>query len=130
MRRFSVDDGELDGTAGIPTCDFCGNENPQWHQTKENREKKRRCVVCKNYCMVWYYKVYIVRGIRKMKSKKPMYIKAVNWIAGNDEPGEMDWANMVDLVSVVLIADLFDVAPKDVALDIIAVRLGEFKHEN
>lgn len=56
-------------------------------------------------------------------SRKAEYRKAIEWIAGNDEPGVMDWIEIVDLISVVMVADLFKVSANEVAKDVIEIRV-------
>lgn len=58
--------------------------------------------------------------------KRPSYKQAVNWIAGNDEPGILDREEMMNLISVVMIADLFEVEPIKVADDVIKARIGDW----
>lgn len=53
---------------------------------------------------------------------KPSYKKAIEFIALNDESKEMNIGNMVDLISVVLVADLFGKDPLKVASDVIKFR--------
>ena len=50
------------------------------------------------------------------------YKKAVAWIAENDEPHEMDFQTVVDMIPVLLIADVFDKTPEKVANDILKIR--------
>lgn len=56
-----------------------------------------------------------------MKNKS--YIKAIEFIAENDEPKILNWIEMVDLISVVLVAHVFEVNPKEVAKAVIEFRL-------
>lgn len=64
--------------------------------------------------------------------KRPGYREAVRWIALNDEPTEHRIAEMERLISVALIADLFDVTTLRVARDVIhfrgrlAVKMGKW----
>jgi len=58
--------------------------------------------------------------------KKPTYEFGVEWIALNDEPGITNWAEMEGLISVLLLADLFDRSPGQVAADVVTYRI---KHE-
>jgi len=52
------------------------------------------------------------------------YDEAIYWIAFNDEPGETRVKEMANLMTVVLIADLYGVDPVDVAKDVISRRLS------
>lgn len=64
------------------------------------------------------------RPIRKRKV--PSYRKAVEWIALNDDSGSSDAHNpevVESLISVVLVADLFDVPQFNVALDVVKFRM-------
>lgn len=61
------------------------------------------------------------------------YKKAVQWCAENDEPTSFREEEIVDLISTLLVADIFDKTPEKVALDILNYRRqnkpGEFvKH--
>lgn len=51
------------------------------------------------------------------------YRSAVQWIADNDEPMIEDWRDMTDLLTVVLVADLFGKDARDVASDVVARRI-------
>lgn len=59
--------------------------------------------------------------------KRASYRHGVYWIAVNDEPTMMDESEIADMVSTVLLADLFDVEPERVARDIVRVRAEEAK---
>jgi hypothetical protein len=48
--------------------------------------------------------------------------QAIEWIAENDQTAETDWTEMEDFVSVVLVADLFDKDPAEVARRVIKKR--------
>jgi hypothetical protein len=50
------------------------------------------------------------------------YQTAVEWIAGNDEPAEMDAYNLSILISVQLVADVFGKTPAIVARDVLRKR--------
>jgi hypothetical protein len=54
--------------------------------------------------------------------KRASYRTAVQWIADNDEPTITDPAEMDGLISVLLVADLFEVESSKVAADVIALR--------
>lgn len=54
--------------------------------------------------------------------KKTKYQRAVEWIALNDETGETDPFVFADLVSVVLIADVFGMDPRDVTRHVFSYR--------
>lgn len=47
---------------------------------------------------------------------------AVEWIANNDEPADGDLETMEGLMTVVLVADLFDKAPAEIARRVIKRR--------
>jgi hypothetical protein len=51
-----------------------------------------------------------------------MYKRALQWIADNDEPMETDVEAMSELISVLLIADLYDVSPRAVADGVMRLR--------
>jgi hypothetical protein len=53
---------------------------------------------------------------------RPSYKKAVSWIAENDEPTESDPVVVSEMISVSLVADLFDKDPLRVAADVISCR--------
>lgn len=57
--------------------------------------------------------------------KRASYRHAVDWIAVNDETAEMDLGYIADFVSVLLIADIFDVDPHKVARDVLKIRQKE-----
>lgn len=59
--------------------------------------------------------------------RRASYRTAVLWVARNDEPGETDAQLFVPLLSVQLIADLFEVQPSRVARDVVRVREREAK---
>lgn len=50
------------------------------------------------------------------------YAVAIDWIAVNDEPAERDVAVMATLISVLLVADLYNHAPDVVAKHVVEVR--------
>jgi hypothetical protein len=50
------------------------------------------------------------------------YVDAVAWIANNDETSETDAAVIAELISVVLVADLWRKEPEDVAADVLRAR--------
>jgi hypothetical protein len=54
--------------------------------------------------------------------KRPSYRHAVGWIAANDEPNEMDEGVVYEMISVILIADIFMIDPLKVAKDVVARR--------
>lgn len=55
--------------------------------------------------------------------KTVRYSQAVEWIALHDEAGTLDYSEIVGLVSVLMIADLFDKDNVKVAKDVLKVRL-------
>lgn len=55
--------------------------------------------------------------------KRASYREAILWIADNDEPTSKDVSEVADMISVLLIADLFAVEPRRVARDVIFSRL-------
>lgn len=59
-----------------------------------------------------------------MKSRSKLYAKGVIWIAEYDETAETSVKIMSELISVLLLADLFELKPEDVATDIIVWRWG------
>ena len=59
--------------------------------------------------------------------RTPNYDMAIEWIALNDEPTIMDCSQMEDLISVLLVADLFGRTPKSVANHVISFRSDEAK---
>lgn len=52
------------------------------------------------------------------------YWQAVTWIARNDEAAQLNWYDVKDLISVVMVADLFGSSPSEVAKDVVTVRLS------
>jgi hypothetical protein len=54
--------------------------------------------------------------------KRPSYRFGGKWIAENDEPEERDVSQVEQQVSVLLLADLFDKPPVDVAIAICRLR--------
>ena len=54
--------------------------------------------------------------------KRPSYIRAVEHVALNDDPGVTDPSEIVGSVSVVLVSDLFDIEPERVARDVARYR--------
>lgn len=55
--------------------------------------------------------------------KRPSFKAAIEWIAFNDEPKVFNQEEMSNLISVLLIADIFDISPELVAKKVIAKRL-------
>ncbi len=53
---------------------------------------------------------------------RPSYRSAVAWIALNDEPDESDWEIVAEMISVLMIADLWEKAPAQVAYDVVKYR--------
>lgn len=60
--------------------------------------------------------------------RRPSLKTAVGWIAENDEPNEFDENDMSELVSVVMVADLFGVTPEVVAKKVVAYRYKRDGH--
>jgi hypothetical protein len=61
--------------------------------------------------------------VGEMKKKpKTKYQRAIEWIAINDEPGWDDFTMVIEMISVVLIADVFMKNTTTVANDIIKYR--------
>lgn len=58
------------------------------------------------------------------------YRYAISWIALNDETADMDVESVSDNISVLLIADLFNKDPMEVAKKVIAFRTKSEKTEN
>jgi hypothetical protein len=54
--------------------------------------------------------------------KQASYRAGVAWIAENDEPGDRDPETVAELISTMLLADLFGAEPERVATDIIRYR--------
>lgn len=54
----------------------------------------------------------------------PKYATAVEWIAVNDEPMELDLEGVQGYISVLLVADVFGKEAEDVAKDVISLRKG------
>lgn len=54
--------------------------------------------------------------------KRPGYRVAVRWIAENDEPEDTDASTVSSLITVLLVADLFEVEPERVAKDVVRIR--------
>ncbi len=57
--------------------------------------------------------------------KRASYRDGVRWIAQNDEPGGQDVYTVAELVSVLLLADLFGKDPEAVAKAVVACRKRE-----
>lgn len=55
-------------------------------------------------------------------TKPARYAYAIRWIAHNDEPTERDPKRIADLISVLLVADLFGIYENEVAEDVAAER--------
>lgn len=58
----------------------------------------------------------------KRMRKTPIYMDGVSWIAENDEPTLDDVNEISNLISVLLLADLFGRTPEEVAIDVLRVR--------
>ena len=54
--------------------------------------------------------------------KRASYREAIKWIADEDEPTIMDPEVISGFISVLLIADIFDVSSKKVAADVLKQR--------
>ncbi len=68
------------------------------------------------------------RDWKQEKTKNiPRYKYAVEWIAFNDEPGELSLSFVASLISVQLIADLFGIAPEVLAKDVIQMRREDIR---
>lgn len=57
--------------------------------------------------------------------KRASYRYGVAWIAQNDEAGEDDLDVVAEMISVLLLADLFDKTPETVASDVLRRRQKE-----
>jgi hypothetical protein len=57
-----------------------------------------------------------------MALKQASYRAGVAWIAENDEPGDRDPSTVAELISTMLLADLFGADPSRVAADVIRYR--------
>lgn len=62
--------------------------------------------------------------------RRPTYGSAVLWIALNDETAETDAERIAQLISVVLVADIFGVEPERVARDVLERRAAELAAES
>ena len=61
--------------------------------------------------------------MKRQKTKSLKYVRGVAWIAQNDEPGNPGTRDEIaGYVSVMLLADVFDVAAATVARDVIEWR--------
>ncbi len=60
-----------------------------------------------------------------MARKPARYLVGVVWIAANDEPEEMHVDTVAEMISTMLLADLFQMEPLAVAKDIVAYRTRE-----
>lgn len=56
------------------------------------------------------------------RKPRPTIRAAVEWIAYNDEPSDRDVESVSDMISVVLAAELFTVAPEAIAKKVVAMR--------
>jgi hypothetical protein len=54
--------------------------------------------------------------------KRASYKSGIEWVAFNDEPNVNDLEFVSQLVSVLLLADLFETHPEKVAIDVIFTR--------
>ena len=54
--------------------------------------------------------------------RRASYRAAIGWIALNDEPIERDPAVIAELISAVLVADIFGVEPERVGADVARLR--------
>lgn len=54
--------------------------------------------------------------------KRASYRDGINVIAYNDEPSEMNPANLIGTISVMLLAELFGVSQEKVAQDVVRCR--------
>ncbi len=57
--------------------------------------------------------------------RRPRYRDGVQWIADNDEGGNMDPESVAGQISTLLLADLFGVEPERVAKDVVKARARE-----
>ena len=57
-----------------------------------------------------------------MKSKSKKYLKGIEWIAFNDEPEEFDLEIISSMLTVVLLSEVFNISPEDIAQDILKYR--------
>ena len=58
----------------------------------------------------------------RRKRRMPSLDAAIDWIALNDEPGDTDIATVALLISVVLVADLWQREPEEIARKVLARR--------
>lgn len=54
--------------------------------------------------------------------KRASYRYGVEWVAFNDEPGEMNPERISGFISVCLLADLFDVTSEKIVADVLRIR--------
>jgi hypothetical protein len=64
-------------------------------------------------------------AVRLSKSKKLMYRYACAWIAANDEPSCSSVKETEKQITVLLVADIFNMATEDVAFDVVSLRLND-----
>lgn len=55
-------------------------------------------------------------------TKQASYRDGLEWIALNDEPGELDWEPVSGSISTILLADLFGLDPEVTAQQIVDLR--------
>lgn len=60
---------------------------------------------------------------------RPSLKRAVEWIAYNDEPGDLEVESVSDFISTLLTADLFGVSPEHVARKIVALRASGLTYD-
>lgn len=58
----------------------------------------------------------------KKPLRRPSYKKGLEWIAENDEPGQVNPQIVSESISVLLLADLFCREPFDVAISVVKRR--------
>ncbi len=59
------------------------------------------------------------------RMRRPSYRDGIEWIAGNDEPTEMDSEAVLSQLTVMLLADMFGVEAERVARDVVRLRSRE-----
>jgi hypothetical protein len=57
-----------------------------------------------------------------MRAKRPGIKEAIQWIADNDEPGETDPEAMAELVTVLMVSDIFGLPEEEIARRVLIAR--------
>jgi hypothetical protein len=64
----------------------------------------------------------LVSSIGVLPMRRPTYRDGVEWVAFNDEPGDLAVEDVAGYLSTILVADLFGVDRRKVAADVVLVR--------